>query len=81
MAYACRDLEATHHFYEDLMGFKLVHTEVNAFDRGDEQLMAAVSAHDDVRVRRLVSGTQDTITVAANQVQTRAYDTRDCAQR
>lgn len=27
-AYACKDIEATHHFYEDLMGFELVHTEV-----------------------------------------------------
>jgi catechol 2,3-dioxygenase-like lactoylglutathione lyase family enzyme len=34
VAYACRDLEATHHFYEDLMGFKLVHTEVETFDDG-----------------------------------------------
>ena len=29
VAYACRDLEATNHFYEELMGFELVHTEVN----------------------------------------------------
>ena len=35
---------------------------VAAFDRGDEQLMAAVRAHDDGRVRRLVTGTQDKIT-------------------
>jgi glyoxylase I family protein len=28
VAYACKDIEATHHFYEDLMGFKLIHTEV-----------------------------------------------------
>lgn len=34
VAYACRDLEATHHFYEDLMGFKLVHTEVETFENG-----------------------------------------------
>mgnify|MGYP006319620283 CR=1 FL=1 len=34
VTYACRDLEATHHFYDDLMGFKLVHTEVNTFDHG-----------------------------------------------
>lgn len=32
VAYACRDAEATRHFYEDLMGFPLVHTEVAAFD-------------------------------------------------
>ena len=34
VAYACRDLEATHHFYEDLMGFPLVHTEVETFESG-----------------------------------------------
>ncbi|MCP4225159.1 MAG: hypothetical protein GY773_17620, partial [Actinomycetia bacterium] len=28
VAYACRDVDATHHFYEDLMGFPLVHTEI-----------------------------------------------------
>lgn len=31
VAYACRDLGATVHFYEDLMGFPLVHTESAAF--------------------------------------------------
>jgi catechol 2,3-dioxygenase-like lactoylglutathione lyase family enzyme len=34
VAYACRDIDATHHFYEDLMGFKLVHTEVETFKEG-----------------------------------------------
>ena len=34
VAYACRDIEATHHFYEDLMGFQLVHTEVETFESG-----------------------------------------------
>jgi catechol 2,3-dioxygenase-like lactoylglutathione lyase family enzyme len=34
VAYACRDIEATHHFYEDLMGFPLVHTEVEEIDDG-----------------------------------------------
>jgi len=28
VAYACKDPEATRHFYEDLCGFPLVHTEV-----------------------------------------------------
>lgn len=28
VAYACRDLAATTHFYEDLLGYPLVHTEV-----------------------------------------------------
>jgi catechol 2,3-dioxygenase-like lactoylglutathione lyase family enzyme len=32
VAYACRDVESTRHFYEDLMGFPLVHTETEAFD-------------------------------------------------
>ena len=32
VAYACRDVEATRHFYEDLLGFPLVHTETEAFD-------------------------------------------------
>ncbi len=30
VAYATRDVEATTHFYENLMGFPLVHTEVQA---------------------------------------------------
>ncbi len=30
VVYATRDVEATTHFYEDLMGFPLVHTEVQA---------------------------------------------------
>jgi catechol 2,3-dioxygenase-like lactoylglutathione lyase family enzyme len=34
IAYACRDIEATHNFYEDLMGFELIHTEVERFDNG-----------------------------------------------
>ena len=33
VAYATRDVDATTHFYEDLMGFPLVHTEVQG--RGD----------------------------------------------
>ena len=28
VAYATRDVDATTHFYEDLMGFPLVHTEI-----------------------------------------------------
>ncbi|MEI7991352.1 MAG: VOC family protein [Actinomycetota bacterium] len=32
VAYACRDAEVTRHFYEDLMGFPLIHTEGAAFD-------------------------------------------------
>ena len=30
VAYATRDVDATTHFYEDLMGFPLVHTEIQA---------------------------------------------------
>jgi glyoxylase I family protein len=30
VAYATRDVDATTHFYEDLMGFPLIHTEVQA---------------------------------------------------
>ncbi len=33
VAYACRDAEATHRFYEELMGFPLVHTEVDRDER------------------------------------------------
>ncbi|HKI73799.1 MAG TPA: VOC family protein [Pseudomonadales bacterium] len=50
VAYACRDLEATRHFYEDLLGFPLVHTEVQGrpdrfmrhifFDLGDGSSLA-----------------------------------------
>jgi catechol 2,3-dioxygenase-like lactoylglutathione lyase family enzyme len=32
VAYACRDAEETRHFYEDLMGFPLLHTEMASFD-------------------------------------------------
>jgi methyl-accepting chemotaxis protein len=35
---------------------------VTAFDRGDDRLLEAVRAHDDARVKRLVSGTQDNVT-------------------
>jgi catechol 2,3-dioxygenase-like lactoylglutathione lyase family enzyme len=34
VAYACKDIEATHHFYQDLMGFELLHTEVQDFEDG-----------------------------------------------
>ena len=34
VAFACRDINATHRFYEDLMGFPLVHTEMTNFDEG-----------------------------------------------
>lgn len=34
VAYACKDLEATRHFYEDLLGFPLVYTEVQG--KGDK---------------------------------------------
>ena len=34
VAYACRDIEETHRFYEELMGFELVHTEVETFEDG-----------------------------------------------
>ncbi len=36
IAYACRDLDETHRFYEELLGLPLVHTEVAA--RGEGQL-------------------------------------------
>jgi methyl-accepting chemotaxis protein len=35
---------------------------IAAFDRGDERLLEAVRAHDQGRVKRLVSGTQDNVT-------------------
>ncbi len=34
VAYACKDIEATHRFYQDLMGFTLLHTEVESFEDG-----------------------------------------------
>lgn len=34
VAFACKDPEATRHFYEDLMGFPLVHTEVAPVEKG-----------------------------------------------
>jgi len=34
VAYACRNGEVTRHFYEDLMGMPLVHTEVKAVEGG-----------------------------------------------
>ena len=34
VAYACRDIEETHHFYVDLMGMPLVHTEVKEMETG-----------------------------------------------
>lgn len=35
VAYACRDCEETRRYYEDLLGFPLVHTEVNGLPEGD----------------------------------------------
>ena len=58
VAYACRAREATRHFYEDLLGFPLVHTEVTAvpdsksffrhlfFDLGDGSSIAFFDLHD-----------------------------------
>ena len=50
VAFACSDIEATRHFYEDLMGFPLVHTEMAGsqeafmrhifFDTGDGSCLA-----------------------------------------
>lgn len=34
VAYACADLDATQHFYQDLMGFPLVHTEIEHIEGG-----------------------------------------------
>lgn len=57
VAYACRDCEETRHFYEDLLGFPLVHTEVSAvpggtgffrhifFDTGDGSSLAFFEVH------------------------------------
>ena len=57
VAYACKDPEATRHFYEDLCGFPLVHTEVTRipdtesffrhlfFDLGDGSCIAFFDMH------------------------------------
>jgi len=57
VAYACKDPEATRHFYEDLCGFPLVHTEVTGipdtesffrhffFDLGDGTCIAFFEMH------------------------------------
>jgi catechol 2,3-dioxygenase-like lactoylglutathione lyase family enzyme len=56
VAYACRDIDATHHFYEDLVGFPLVHTEVvrmkeggffrhTFYDTGDGSCLAFFDLH------------------------------------
>lgn len=34
VAFACRDIDETHHFYGDLLGLRLVHTEVTRWDQG-----------------------------------------------
>ena len=34
VAYACCDIQANHHFYADLLGLELVHTEVTPFADG-----------------------------------------------
>lgn len=34
VAFACRDVAATHHFYADLLGLTLVHTETTSFGEG-----------------------------------------------
>jgi catechol 2,3-dioxygenase-like lactoylglutathione lyase family enzyme len=57
VAYACKDVEATRHFYEDLLRFPLVHTEVTRipdtesffrhlfFDMGDGTCIAFFEMH------------------------------------
>ena len=55
VAYACRDIDATHQFYEELMGFHLVHTEVvemeggffrhTFYDTGDGSCLAFFDLH------------------------------------
>lgn len=55
VAYACRDIEATNDFYENLMGFPLVHTELNRvgegyfrhvfYDTGEGGLLAFFDVH------------------------------------
>jgi len=56
VAYACRDIDATHHFYEDLMGFQLIETEVSEpptggflrhtfYDLGDGSCIAFFDLH------------------------------------
>lgn len=34
VAFACKDLEATHAFYADLLGLSLIHTEIQKVGRG-----------------------------------------------
>lgn len=34
VAFACRDLQETHRFYEELLGFPLVHAEMDQDDKG-----------------------------------------------
>jgi len=34
VVYACKDVDATHHFNEDLMGFQLIHTEIKRVGEG-----------------------------------------------
>jgi glyoxylase I family protein len=34
IAFACRDLDETHHFYEDLLGLPLVKTELDRHEKG-----------------------------------------------
>ncbi len=57
VAYACRDGEETRHFYEDILGFPLLHTEVTRvpgtdsffrhlfFDMGDGSCIAFFELH------------------------------------
>lgn len=35
IALACRDVEATHRFYGEILGFELVHTEIQKLKRGE----------------------------------------------
>lgn len=88
IAFACRNLEATHHFYEDLLGFPLVHTEVDQrrngymkhvfYDLGDGSCLAFFDLHgmgEPEQLRTAISTDLD-LPVWVNHVAIRADEQR-----
>ena len=53
VAFACRDLDATHRFYTEVIGLRLIHTDVSRFDE------PGIPDEPDVALALLTAGPED----------------------